>query len=104
MMWVSGKEITFGWRIPTKASLVVGRDVPRMGGIPPRRRALGAYMSVPEPQNPTSADWHTEVFRILKSFDVKHVVYVPDAAHATTIRLAEDDNEITAVVLTTEEE
>jgi len=61
-------------------------------------------MSAPEPQNPSSADWHTDVFRILKSFDIRHVVYVPDAGHATTIRLAEDDNEINAVVLTTEEE
>src|SRR6266404_5758370 len=61
-------------------------------------------MSVPEPQNPSSADWQMEVFRILKSFDIRHVVYVPDAGHATTIRLAEDDNEINAVVLTTEEE
>src|SRR5712675_3709516 len=61
-------------------------------------------MSAPEPQNPTSADWQREVFRTLKSFDIRHVVYVPDAGHATTIRLAEDDNEINAVVLTTEEE
>src|ERR1700704_3379328 len=61
-------------------------------------------MSAPEPQNPSSADWHTDVFCILKSFDIQHVVYVPDAGHATTIRLAEDDNEINAVVLTTEEE
>jgi len=32
------------------------------------------------------------------------VVYVPDAGHSATIRLAEEDNEINAAVLTTEEE
>jgi sulfopyruvate decarboxylase alpha subunit len=51
-----------------------------------------------------SAGWRGDVFRILKQHDVKHVAYVPDAGHATAIRLAEADAEITAVVLTTEEE
>src|SRR5215470_15348146 len=60
-------------------------------------------MSAPE-QNSHSDDWRTEVFRILKSLDIRHVVYVPDAGHSATIRLAEEDNEINAVVLTTEEE
>ncbi|WP_439406514.1 thiamine pyrophosphate-binding protein [Bradyrhizobium sp. DASA03076] len=48
--------------------------------------------------------WQQEVFRILKQHGVKHVVYVPDIGHSTTIRLAEADREINAVVLTTEEE
>jgi sulfopyruvate decarboxylase alpha subunit len=61
-------------------------------------------MSVPEMQESQSADWRHDVFRTLKSFDVKHVVHVPDAGHSTTIRLAEADNEINTVVLTTEEE
>ena len=59
---------------------------------------------MPETQRPQSADWRHEVFRVLKSFHVRHVVYVPDAGHSATIRLAEEDNEINAVVLTTEEE
>jgi sulfopyruvate decarboxylase alpha subunit len=58
---------------------------------------------LPRPNAPPT-DWRTEVFRILKTFDVRHVVYVPDAGHSTAIRLAEEDNEINAVVLTTEEE
>ena len=54
---------------------------------------------------PTSGiDWQADVFAELKAAGVKHVVYVPDAGHATAIRLAEADNEINAVVLTTEEE
>lgn len=48
--------------------------------------------------------WQEDVFRVLKQHNVKHVVYIPDIPHATTIRLAEADNEINAVVLTTEEE
>jgi sulfopyruvate decarboxylase alpha subunit len=49
-------------------------------------------------------DWQEDVFRVLKAHDVKHIVYVPDAGHSAAIRLAEADNEIQAVVLTTEEE
>ncbi|WP_245509372.1 thiamine pyrophosphate-binding protein [Bradyrhizobium zhanjiangense] len=48
--------------------------------------------------------WQGDVFRVLKQHGVKHVVYVPDTVHSTAIRLAEADNEISAVVLTTEEE
>lgn len=49
-------------------------------------------------------NWQDDVFRVLKDHSVKHVVYVPDAGHSTAIRLAEADNEIQSVVLTTEEE
>lgn len=49
-------------------------------------------------------DWKSDVFKVLKTHNVKHVVYVPDAGHSTAIRLANDDNDIHAVVLTTEEE
>ena len=49
-------------------------------------------------------DWQTAVFSVLKRHDVKHIVYVPDAGHATAIRLANADNSMKAVVLTTEEE
>ena len=49
-------------------------------------------------------DWQADVFRVLKDHDVKHVVYVPDAGHSTAIKMAEADNSINSVVLTTEEE
>lgn len=49
-------------------------------------------------------DWQSNVFSVLKAHDVKHVVYVPDAGHSTAIRMANDDNAMEAVVLTTEEE
>ncbi len=48
--------------------------------------------------------WRQEVFDVLKAAGVKHIAYVPDAGHATAIRLAEADPDIHAVVLTTEEE
>jgi sulfopyruvate decarboxylase alpha subunit len=52
----------------------------------------------------TAANWQQDVFEVLKAAGVKHIVYVPDAGHSTAIRLAEADNDIHAVVLTTEEE
>lgn len=51
-----------------------------------------------------TADWQSDVFAVLKRHEVKHIVYVPDAGHATAIRMANTDNGIKAVVLTTEEE
>ena len=48
--------------------------------------------------------WQEDVFRILKAHDVRHVVYVPDAGHSVAIDLAEQDEDIHSVVLTTEEE
>lgn len=61
-------------------------------------------MPAPDPLQSQSIDWQADVFRVLKAAGVKHIVYVPDAGHSTAIRLAEADNEINAVVLTTEEE
>ena len=52
----------------------------------------------------TAIDWQADVFQVLKASGVKHIVYVPDAGHSTAIRLAEADEDIQAVVLTTEEE
>jgi sulfopyruvate decarboxylase alpha subunit len=49
-------------------------------------------------------NWQEDVFRVLKSHDVRHVAYVPDAGHSAAIRMAEADNDMQAVVLTTEEE
>ncbi len=60
-------------------------------------------MTIPETATAV-ADWRDEVFAVLKAADVRHVAYVPDAGHATAIRLAEADSDINAVVLTTEEE
>ena len=53
---------------------------------------------------PKAAPWQQDVFDVLKEAGVKHIVYVPDAGHSTAIRLAESDNDIHSVVLTTEEE
>ena len=49
-------------------------------------------------------NWQQEILPILKQFDVKHVVYVPDAGHSAAIRSAEQDNSIVSLALTTEEE
>jgi sulfopyruvate decarboxylase alpha subunit len=65
--------------------------------------------SMPDPATLLPPDaapiaWQVEVFRVLKEQGVRHVVYVPDAGHSTAIRMAEADDGIHAVVLTTEEE
>ena len=57
--------------------------------------------AVPAEEAPS---WQDQILPILKSFDVRHLVYVPDAGHATAIREAEKDNGITSLALTTEEE
>jgi sulfopyruvate decarboxylase alpha subunit len=49
-------------------------------------------------------DWQDDVYRVLKESGVKHVGYVPDAGHSVAIRMAEADEAIHSVVLTTEEE
>ena len=51
-----------------------------------------------------SIDWKTQVYQVLKDFDIKHMAYVPDAGHSTAIKLFEADDEVNSVVLTTEEE
>jgi sulfopyruvate decarboxylase alpha subunit len=61
-------------------------------------------MTIAEPELHPGLDWQDDVYRVLKEHDIKHVVYVPDAGHATAIRLAEADNALKSVVLTTEEE
>jgi len=48
--------------------------------------------------------WRDEVYDVLKQVGVKHVVYVPDAGHATAIERANADADMHSVVLTTEEE
>ena len=49
-------------------------------------------------------DWKTQIYAVLKEFDVRHAAYVPDAGHARAIELFEADDAVTSVVLTTEEE
>ena len=52
----------------------------------------------------TAPAWHESVFGVLKKSGVRQVAYVPDAGHAHTIAMAQEDPEIRDVVLTTEEE
>jgi sulfopyruvate decarboxylase alpha subunit len=49
-------------------------------------------------------DWPMEVYHRLKAADVRHMSYVPDAGHTALINLLADDPDVTANVLTTEEE
>ena len=49
-------------------------------------------------------DWKSQVYEVLKEFDIKHMAYVPDAGHSTAIKKFDDDDNVTSVVLTTEEE
>src|SRR6266536_1751569 len=55
-------------------------------------------------QAPPEIDWQQDVFDVLKEGGVSQIAYVPDAGHATSIRAAQADPDIRAVVLTTEEE
>lgn len=61
-------------------------------------------MGIEGPVGPVQIDWQEDVYRVLKSHDVRHIAYVPDAGHSAAIRRAEADDEIQSVVLTTEEE
>jgi sulfopyruvate decarboxylase alpha subunit len=48
--------------------------------------------------------WQDGVYAALKAAGVRQIGYVPDAGHARVIERAHADNEMAAVVLTTEEE
>ena len=48
--------------------------------------------------------WPHQTFERLRSADVRHVAYVPDAGHSTLISLSIDDPEVTTTMCTTEEE
>src|SRR5215470_5023885 len=48
--------------------------------------------------------WPDSIYRVLKRFDVRLVVYVPDSGHADLIRSAHADSDMQSVPLTTEEE
>lgn len=49
-------------------------------------------------------DWQQNIFSILKQGDVRQIAYVPDAGHSHVILMAQADQQIRDVVLTTEEE
>lgn len=48
--------------------------------------------------------WPDALFRVLKAAGIRQMSYVPDAGHATLIRLFGADPDVTSTVLTTEEE
>src|SRR5215468_68153 len=54
--------------------------------------------------NAPSPAWPAELYRVLKSSDVRQMAYVPDAGHTTLINLFSADPEVVSNVLTTEEE
>ena len=51
-----------------------------------------------------TSDWSLDTYNVLKAAEIAQVGYVPDAGHAQMIELFTDDREVTANVLTTEEE
>jgi sulfopyruvate decarboxylase alpha subunit len=51
-----------------------------------------------------SESWPDEIFEVLMNSQVRQVAYVPDSGHARLIQRCHEDDEITAVALTTEEE
>ena len=52
---------------------------------------------------PTPA-WQEQIFKVLKEGGIQQVSYVPDAGHAHVIRRVNEDPDMRAIVLTTEEE
>ncbi|MBU6498444.1 MAG: phosphonopyruvate decarboxylase, partial [Rhodospirillales bacterium] len=48
--------------------------------------------------------WQDGIYAALKELGVRQIGYVPDAGHARLIARAHADNDVAAVVLTTEEE
>ena len=61
-------------------------------------------MKQPSPPSAEQIDWRDQIYDVLKEFDVKHMAYVPDAGHSVAIKRFEEDETVTSVVLTTEEE
>jgi sulfopyruvate decarboxylase alpha subunit len=50
------------------------------------------------------SDWHNDIFAVLKAHQVRQVAYLPDAGLTPLIEAAHADDEMRAIVLTTEEE
>jgi len=51
-----------------------------------------------------NTDWPAGLYDTLKSANIRHMSYVPDAGHTTLINLFNDDADVVTNVLTTEEE
>lgn len=51
-----------------------------------------------------AAGWPGQIYQVLKQYDVRQAAFVPDGGHAELIRRLQDDPEVRAVALTTEEE
>ena len=56
------------------------------------------------PTRELTLEWPTALYETLKSANVRHMSYVPDAGHTTLIKLLNEDAEVITNVLTTEEE
>ena len=59
---------------------------------------------VTAPKNNPKNSWGADLFALLKRHEVSFLPFVPDAGHADLIALAQADNDMQPVVLTTEEE
>jgi sulfopyruvate decarboxylase alpha subunit len=55
-------------------------------------------------EHQTVTNWQDTILPLLKSANIRHIAYVPDAGHAKAIEAAKADPDIKSVVLTTEEE
>lgn len=62
--------------------------------------ALAAHQDTRDP----ASEWPMELYGMLKAAGIRQMSYVPDAGHSTLIRLFTEDPQVTANVLTTEEE
>ena len=63
-----------------------------------------AESSQPSASAAPAVPWALEIWRVLKSSNVRQVSYVPDAGHASLIELVNADPDMVSNVLTTEEE
>jgi sulfopyruvate decarboxylase alpha subunit len=82
------------------------------GYFPLRSRAVVAVDVIAEPPKTRdlsvardlSVDWPVALYETLKTAGISHISYVPDAGHATLIKLFNADPDVVTNVLTTEEE
>ena len=52
----------------------------------------------------TTSTWSSDIFEVLKDAGLEHVCFVPDAGHQNLIERCIADNQMTTVLLTSEEE
>ena len=60
--------------------------------------------NVPVEDKDLANQWPKDLYETLKSADVKHMTYVPDAGHTSLIDLFSADRSVNTNILTTEEE